>query len=250
MWKRRERIVEFVNKEEQISFTQLKQEFPDISEMTLRTDLKTLDEQGLIIRIYGGARSVGHVAGRENVLSQRVEKNPELKKEIAAKAVTLLKGKSSVFIDSGSTTTLFCKMIPNEFRQIYTSSISGAAELSLLDKPNVYIPGGRINKGAVSVTGAQAVQDVQKCHFEICFLGVTSFSPDFGFCCEAKDDALLKEAAAEKSDYVVVLMDSSKFGFTNTHSFLGLDKVDAIVTDQFMSEEHKEFFKKRDILVF
>ena len=81
--------------------------------------MKTLDEQGLIIRIYGGARSVGHVAGRENVLSQRVKKNPELKKEIAAKAVTLLKGKSSVFIDSGSTTTLFCKMIPNEFRQIY-----------------------------------------------------------------------------------------------------------------------------------
>jgi DeoR family transcriptional regulator of aga operon len=46
MDERRERIVSFINEEGSVTFSQLKQEFSDVSEMTLRTDLKALDEQG------------------------------------------------------------------------------------------------------------------------------------------------------------------------------------------------------------
>lgn len=33
-------------------------QFPDVSEMTLRTDLKVLDEEKKILRVHGGAKSV------------------------------------------------------------------------------------------------------------------------------------------------------------------------------------------------
>jgi DeoR/GlpR family transcriptional regulator of sugar metabolism len=55
MAERRDRIVEFINREGTVTFSQLKCEFPEVSEMTLRTDLKTLDQQRLIIRVHGGA---------------------------------------------------------------------------------------------------------------------------------------------------------------------------------------------------
>ena len=45
MEERRRRIVELVNTMGNVSFAQLKERFSDVSEMTLRTDLKYLDEK-------------------------------------------------------------------------------------------------------------------------------------------------------------------------------------------------------------
>ena len=43
MEQRRNRIVDLINARGTVSFRELKAEFPQVSEMTLRTDLKALD---------------------------------------------------------------------------------------------------------------------------------------------------------------------------------------------------------------
>lgn len=53
MDQRRNEIVEFVNENQTVTFTQLKEKFPSVSEMTLRTDLKYLDQAKRIVRIHG-----------------------------------------------------------------------------------------------------------------------------------------------------------------------------------------------------
>ena len=55
-----------VDAEGQITFAQLKSAFPNVSEMTLHTDLKHLNESGRIVRVHGGARSAEIVAGAED----------------------------------------------------------------------------------------------------------------------------------------------------------------------------------------
>ncbi len=249
MQKRRQRIVELVNQEGQLTFSRLKNAFPEVSEMTLRTDLKYLDETGAIIRIHGGARSMDTLAGTDGTLTQRTARNVSLKNEIAVKACTLLRPGSSIFIDSGSTTTAFCRQIPNESRQIYTSGLSCALELCTLDQPKVHITGGQVSRDSVSIVGAPSVLGLKSCHFDICFLGTTSFSPEYGFCCEHRDDALLKSVAIRQSDYVVVLMDSGKFGLSNTHCFAELGDVDAVVSDGGLTKEQRQVFLDRGILV-
>ena len=91
MQKRRQKITEIVNREGRITFAHLKESFPDISEMTLRTDLKYLDETGAIIRVHGGAKSIDTVAGTDGYLSQRIVRNQERKLQIAQKAVALMR---------------------------------------------------------------------------------------------------------------------------------------------------------------
>ena len=53
MEQRRNEIVAFVNEQGQVSFSQLKEKFPTVSEMTLRTDLKILDQNQQLVRIHG-----------------------------------------------------------------------------------------------------------------------------------------------------------------------------------------------------
>ena len=249
MQKRRQKIVEIINREGQISFARLKNAFADVSEMTLRTDLKALDEMGAIIRIHGGARSVDTVTGTEIAFAQKTSHNIAEKSEIAVKAVKLLKACSSVFIDSGSTTTAMCRLVPDEVRHIYTSGISCAMELCGLKKPRVHMPGGLVNGSTVSITGSKTVLDIRSCHFDICFLGVTSFSPEYGFCCEIQDDALIKQVAMERSDRVVVLMDSGKYGMTNTYCFAETEAVDMVVSDSGLTDEQRNYFERKGIAV-
>ena len=52
---RRSAIVTLINEKGELTFAQLKEAFPKVSDMTLRTDLKNLDESKRIVRIHGGA---------------------------------------------------------------------------------------------------------------------------------------------------------------------------------------------------
>ena len=71
MEKRRNDIVRYVNEQGNVTFNQLKEHFPSVSDMTLRTDLKALDEQQKLVRIHGGAKSLEIVTGNDDVRRTR-----------------------------------------------------------------------------------------------------------------------------------------------------------------------------------
>ena len=50
-----EKIAELIDKRGKLSLEQLTEAFPNVSQMTLRRDLFQLEEEGLIIRVRGGA---------------------------------------------------------------------------------------------------------------------------------------------------------------------------------------------------
>ena len=250
MQRRRQKITEMVNREGQITFARLKQAFPDVSEMTLRTDLKYLDENGAIIRIHGGAKSIETVVGTDGLLEHRTVRNQDLKMQIAQKAVSLLHSCASVFVDSGSTMTMFARYIPDEPRQIFTSGISCATELAALEHVSIHILGGQLNRYSLSVAGGRSILELQSCNFDIGFLGVTSFNPKIGFCCEGQEDCVLKQVALSRSLYTVALMDSTKFGLSNTHCICPPNGVDAVVTDDALTAAQRKCFEDLGVAVF
>ena len=129
MEQRRNTIVDLVNQNGNISFAQLKKKFPQISEMTLRTDLKTLDEAKRIVRVHGGAKSVDVVVGTDDMLSRRLVRNIEAKQLIAQKALNFIRKDTAIFLDSGSSTTALSSCMPDQSKLIYTNSLTCAAEL-------------------------------------------------------------------------------------------------------------------------
>ena len=86
MEQRRNAIVELVNREGSLSFVQLKEAFPSVSEMTLRTDLKALDQARRVVRVHGGVKSVEVVVGTDDQFGRRTARNASEKQIIAEKA--------------------------------------------------------------------------------------------------------------------------------------------------------------------
>ena len=83
MEQRRNAIVELVNREGSLSFVQLKEAFPSVSEMTLRTDLKALDQARRVVRVHGGVKSVEVVVGTDDQFGRRTARNASEKQIIA-----------------------------------------------------------------------------------------------------------------------------------------------------------------------
>lgn len=250
MQQRRNEIAALVNREGQVTFSRIKAAFPQVSDMTLRTDLKALDEENRIVRIHGGARSRETVAGTDGFLANRSLRNESQKAEIVKKALELLGSSSSLYLDSGSTTTLLAHSMPDQARVIYTSGLSCAAELANLSQPEVHLLGGRLNRYSLSVCGSRSVRELEQCHFDLCILGVTSFSPEYGFCCEAEEDCILKQTAIARSDRILVLMDSGKYGLTNTCCICTPADIHGLVSDHNLTESQRSFFQNAGVPVF
>ena len=246
---RRDAIVQLVNEKGSVRFSQIKEAFPNVSEMTLRTDLKALDEEKKILRVHGGARSVQVIIGTDGFLNRKSVHNISEKQEIARKALTLLHPDTTIFLDSGSTTTAFARQIPDRSYLIYTTGLSCATELANLSKPTVMLPGGKLNRYSQSVFGYSAIRELERVNFDQAFLGVTGFHPSVGFSCGISDEALLKETAIRQSGQVIALMDSSKIDVKCSFSFCRLSDIDVVVSDGKLPEEFLDECRKYGVQV-
>ena len=249
---RRNAIVSLINEKGSVSFGDLKETFHNVSEMTLRTDLKALDKQGMIVRIHGGAKSVGtvqSVISKDDFLNKRAILNTAEKQLIAQKAIRLLQPDETIFLDSGSTTTMMAASIPDEPRLIYTSGLTCAIELASLTKPRICLPGGILNRYSHSVCGVSAIRELERIHFKQAFIGVTSFSYDTGFSCSIDEEARLKQLAIEHAQEVILLMDSSKLQKHSTFTFAQLKNVDIIVSDGKLPHDFVAHCQKQHVKV-
>ncbi len=250
MKKRRKMITELIRTEGEISIMQLREHFPDVSEMTLRRDLEYLDQNGQIVRIHGGAKSIEAIVGlTEELYSKRLLHNVEQKSFIAEKALTLLEPNTSVFIDSGTTTTALARIMPDSNLRIFTSGLTCALELARLKESTIELVGGELNKISLSTFGSHAMRQLENVNFDIAFLGVTGFTMKAGFTTGQFDDCELKRAAMKRAPKVVLLMDSSKIGRVKTYTFASLDDIDAVIVDDDIDQELVKEIKEKEVEV-
>ncbi len=231
MNERRERIVLLTNAEGSVTFAQIKHELPDVSEMTLRTDLKALDDERRLIRVHGGARSVGYAVGTDDLLAARQTRNVAAKITIAEKAASLVRSDTTIFLDSGSTTTALAGALSDERIIIFTTGISCLSELARLEKPSVIVPGGHLNRYSMSLSGSRAIRSINSLVFDQAFIGVTSVSESGTFYCGSDEECELKQACIHQAEQVIMLMDTSKLGRRSTFTICDLEDVDVIVSD-------------------
>ena len=228
---RRKKIVELVNREGHVSFGMLMSHFKPISEMTLRRDLEHLDKSGALVRVYGGAKSVEVVIGTDDLFLKRSVRNIEAKKIIAKKAVELLRVNTAIYLDSGSTTTLLARHIPDNRYMIFTSGITCIQEMLQLESPQIHVVGGKLNRSSQSTCSSKSLDYLDNTNFQIAFLGVTGFTVEHGFTCGTEDECELKRAVIKNTDIAVALMDTSKVGIVSTFTYAMPKDISIVVSD-------------------
>lgn len=245
MEKRRQAIRDIVNQLGEVNFAQLKELFPEVSDVTLRKDLKFLDETQQLIRVHGGAKSLPHVLN----FHYRSTLHQEEKRLIASKALKLINPHDSIYITAGTTCVELASILPAMPLYVFTDGLNTAASFPFSPDINVEIFGGEVDLNVMRISGPSVLDALEDLHFTTAFLGVPGFHPDYGFSILSSSIAAIFFKVMERSDKVVILMDSSKVNYSYTPRMIPLEAVDVVISDDHLEPRIKKQLESKDILV-
>lgn len=247
---RREIIKQLVAQKGQISLRELERMHPELSSMTLRRDLIALEDEGFLIRTRGGAVSKSKVlSSAEAIYSHRAEANVEAKMIIATKALTLVEAGRSLFIDSGTTTMCFARVLPDENLYVITSGPNIAMQLTKNANISCVMVGGNLNRNNLSVSGMQSVEFIRGLNIDMAFLVASGYEAHSGFTCGTYSECELKREVVHKARRRILLMDSSKVNKSMPFTFANSNDIDVLVTDGQMPEQIMESFRSLGVVV-
>lgn len=182
-----------------------------ISESTIRRDLNALAEMGKLRKVFGGATAINKTSGiDEESVNDRELVMSEEKNAIAKYAATLIYDDDFVYIDAGTTTSRLIDYINNYKATYVTNGISHARKL-IQRGLNAYIVGGKMKPITEAVVGAEGISNIRNFNFTKAFMGTNGIDINAGFTTPDIEEALIKEAAINKTYMSFVLADNSKF---------------------------------------
>lgn len=239
---RRRAILERLNQRGRVAVKDLSEEMR-VSAVTIRQDLRALEQAGMLERTYGGAvaRS-GGVPLQELSFNVRLGKQRRQKEAIARAAAALVEDGHSIALDS--STTVFA-MIPylkkNEKLTVVTNSLVVAQ--SFLDSPHIQVllPGGRLRRDSISLVGEpDSLPDI---NLNTGFFGARGLDLAVGATEVDGDEAVLKRATMTRCIRTVLLVDTSKWGQVAPYTMLVPNQITHIITAESAPAEMVQHYR-------
>lgn len=213
----------------------------DASESTIRRDLNTLDAEGQLTKVHGGAiLNKNSYSTKDDEVNSRKEKNRDAKMRIAKYAAGLIRPGDFVYLDAGTTTELMIDYIETKQVTFVTNAVTHAKRLAERGY-TVYLLGGEFKSVTEAIVGEEAVITLAKYNFTKGFWGTNGISPRNGFSTPEVKEAMVKRSSMENCNECYVLADESKFDRISSVTFAPFDAVTIITTQlgQTTYKKHK-----------
>ncbi len=203
----------------------------EVSGVTLRKDLKMLEEKNLLFRTHGGA-SLNNPYALEKPIEIKQHFNSTEKENIGRAAMPLISHHDSIMLGSGTTIFEFARQLnPRTPLTVITPALKVGIELS--DKPNIEVLqlGGLIRQNSSSVAGNFAEYMLSNISCGIIFLGVDGIDLNFGFTISNLTEAGLNQKMIKTAQAVAILADHTKFGRRGIAKICDIEEVRYLITD-------------------
>ncbi|WP_075350234.1 DeoR/GlpR family DNA-binding transcription regulator [Algoriphagus marinus] len=221
----------------------------EVTMVTIRKDLKILEDKGLLFRSHGSATPVSPYVSDRSVQVKKLEQVAE-KTKIAEKALDFLEEKEAVLIGSGTTVVAFAQAIPkNKPLTVLTAAMN--VTLALIDNPEVELVqlGGVVRKSSSSAVGHYAEEMLKNFACSKLFLSVDGISLEHGLTTSNMMEAHLNAQMIRSVQKTIVLADSRKFGRKGFGKICELEDIDIIITDSGIPEIYRQKLEEKGIEV-
>ncbi|MDR2135221.1 MAG: DeoR/GlpR family DNA-binding transcription regulator [Treponema sp.] len=197
-----------------------------VSEVTIRSDLNSLEKRGFLSRVHGGAvPSIHpHILERQNL---RVEE----KQDIARAAAALVRDGDTIMIEAGTTPALVCRYLGGR-RDVHVITNSALAFAAAKNNPALKITlcGGEFRSSTESFVGPIAEETIRRFNVRIAFVGTDGFGVR-GITTHLLEGGEVIKVMKERAGQTILLTDSSKYGRAGPVTIMPLSEADGIITD-------------------
>ncbi|MGD8176161.1 DeoR/GlpR family DNA-binding transcription regulator [Marinimicrobium sp. ARAG 43.8] len=224
---RRRAIIDMLAEAGEVSVEHLAHHF-GTSEVTVRKDLAALENNGLLLRRYGGAVPLP----QEMIIDPGTEKISERKQAMAKAAAELILDHNRVIIDSGTTTAaLLPELSRKQGLVVMTNSLNIANALRELEnEPTLLMTGGTWDPQSEGFQGKLAEQVLRSYNFDQLFIGADGLDLARGTT-TFNELYSLSQVMADVAREVVVMAESDKLGRKIHNLELPWERIAYLVTD-------------------
>jgi DeoR/GlpR family transcriptional regulator of sugar metabolism len=219
----------------------------ELSEDTIRRDLRELAQEGLLQRVHGGALPASPAtvdfAGRERLGSAE-------KAAIGRAAAAMVQPGQVVILDGGTTTRELARNLrPDLKATVVTHSPTIAIELVEHPAVEVILIGGRLFKHSVVAVGAAAIEAISSIRADTFFMGVTGIHPDVGLSTGDLEEAHMKRALSAAAAETIVLVSTEKLNAASRYVIAPVREAAGIIVERSIPRAATAVYEKMGITV-
>lgn len=227
---RQQLILETVRDNRQATVTELSQRF-DVSDVTIRRDLREMAEQGMVRRAHGGA-VVAATAPPEPPVVHRMTQAEHCKRCIGRATAALISDGDSVFIGSGSTTAHVARhLVDRKELTVVTNAINVATELAGAEGVTVVVTGGMMRASELSLVGHITEQSLREVRVDKIIMGMRAISLEAGMTNDYLPEVMTDRTIIEMAPELILVADHTKFGKVASAYIAPVERITTLVTN-------------------
>lgn len=199
----------------------------DVSEDTIRRDLRELAAAGRLQRVHGGALPASLADG-----DLRVRQTVSVREKVALgrTGAAMIRSGQVVILDGGTTAIQVARhLAPDLEATLITHSPNVAVELAAHRRIEVVMLGGRLFRHSMVNVGAALIDAASRMRADLYFMGVTGVHPKAGLSTGDAEEAAVKRALHERSAETIILASSEKLLAASAFVVTPLSEAAAVV---------------------
>ncbi len=205
-----------------------------VSDMTIRRDLETLDETGMVTKVHGGATLRAERSSDEPGFEAKSLRNMAEKHAIAMAAAAMIAPGSAIGITAGTTTwQLAYHLVDIPHLTVVTNSVRVSDVLYRAPRPDrtVVLTGGD-RTPSDALVGPVALATLRTLHLDVVCMGVHGMAAEAGFTTPNLMEADINRAFVDATPHLMVLADHTKWNLIGLSTIAPLDRAATVISDR------------------
>jgi DeoR family transcriptional regulator, carbon catabolite repression regulator len=200
-----------------------------VSEDTVRRDIESLHNNGLLVKVRGGAISIS-----KNPLSfqDRTHFLSEEKNIVGLKAQQFIKNGQTVFMDGGSTVCAVASHLPaNSSFRLITNNMALVPIISTFRHIELILLGGTYDRETAVNTGRQTCSEAAQYIADLYLMGTCALQPNFGISAVFQADGEVKQIMLKNAVQTYALGNHANLNSTEYFKVCALSEIGGLITD-------------------
>ena len=245
---RRNQILDTLRANGRVRVSELSEKY-GISEVSIRNDLETLENQGFLCRVHCGAVMINKSYINMN-LDERFTTNSVSKRQLADKIADYVDDHDIIMMNAGTTLIYVLRAIQDKKNiTIVTNSIQNALEAMSYQSFNVILLGGQLDEKYQYTHGLDTLKQLDKYHAVKGIFSVDGINSVTGLSLYYSNEIEVINKMMDLVDSVIIAADSYKLGKNTFTRVSSISKVDTIVTNKSDNTEEIRKLKEKGIKI-
>lgn len=244
---RKNKIRDIITERKSITVAELSKHF-EVTEETIRRDLKALEDTGFLTRTYGGAFIQDGVENNVNISIREVAYT-ESKMAIARACRKIIHNGDSIFLDVSTTALFIAKAIQNMRITVVTNSLLIVDQLADCENIRLICIGGSLSRDNKAFHGNIAAQALDYFYVDKSFISCRSLSMEHGITDASESVGTIRHKLLSRSNETYLIADYSKFNKTSFLHICNFEDLYGIVSDYEYTSEWHEFLQKKNVQI-